>query len=247
MTKPEKVLLVKQRRRRSTQNVGGKLWGYLLDWSVGYGYRPWLAAIWLISLIAIGSITFAWRPPPPVDQATSPPFNSLVYTINLLLPAGQFVQPDQWNLNGPERWFAYSLVGTGWLLASTVIAGVTRVLNRSLFLPSSPAPYGHDRPFAVGHGHSRIVETCVDSRRFGYAQTATQNGGSRAAWAPGGVRFARSRRDAGRRNRPGRRTDCEASRVREGLNCKTLCLTVQVWPTRSPFAPTTRPSTPSTC
>jgi hypothetical protein len=169
-----KVLLVKQRRRRSTQNVGGKLWGYLLDWSVGYGYRPWLAAIWLISLIAIGSITFAWRPPPPVDQATSPPFNSLVYTINLLLPAGQFVQPDQWNLNGPERWFAYSLVGTGWLLASTVIAGVTRVLNRSLFLPSSPAPYGHDRPFAVGHGHARIVEICADTRRFGYAQTATQ-------------------------------------------------------------------------
>jgi hypothetical protein len=31
------------------------------------------------------------------------------------------------------------------------------------------------------------------------------------------------------------------------LNCKTFCLTVQVWPTRSPFAPMTRPSTPSTC
>ena len=168
-----KVLLVKQRRRRSTQNVAGKLWGYLLDWSVGYGYRPWLAAIWLISLIAIGSITFAWRPPPPVDPTTSPPFNSLVYTINLLLPAGQFVQPDQWNLNGPERWFAYSLVGTGWLLASTVIAGVTRVLNRSLFLPTSPAPYGHDRPFAVAMD-TRGSSICGDSRRFGYAQTATQ-------------------------------------------------------------------------
>jgi hypothetical protein len=155
-----KVLLVKQRRRRSTQNLGGKLWGYLLDWSVGYGYRPWLAAIWLISLIAIGSITFAWRPPPPVDPATSPPFNSLVYTINLLLPAGQFVQPDQWNLIGPERWFAYSLVGTGWLLASTVIAGVTRVLNRSLSLPSSPLPYRHDRPFQLAmdtRGSSRYA------------------------------------------------------------------------------------------
>jgi hypothetical protein len=126
-----KVLLAKQRRRRSTQGLGGKPWGYLLDWSVGYGYRPWLAAIWLISLIAIGSIIFAWRPPPPVDPHTSPSFNSLVYTINLLLPFGQFIQPDQWNPNGPERWFAYSLVGVGWLLASTVIAGVTRVLNRS--------------------------------------------------------------------------------------------------------------------
>lgn len=126
-----KVLLAKQRRRRSTQNIGGKLWGYLLDGSVGYGYRPWLAAIWLIALVTIGSIIFAWRPPPPIDPTTSPHFNSLVYTINLLLPVGQFVQPNQWNPDGAERWFAYALVGTGWLLATAVIAGVTRVLNRS--------------------------------------------------------------------------------------------------------------------
>lgn len=126
-----KVLLAKQRRRRSTQNLGGKLWGYLLDWSVGYGYRPWLAATWLIALVAIGSIVFAWRPPQPLNPAASPPFNSLVYTINLLLPIGQFVQPNQWNPGGPERWFAYSLVGIGWLLATAVIAGVTRVLKRS--------------------------------------------------------------------------------------------------------------------
>jgi hypothetical protein len=126
-----KVLLAKQRRRRSTQNLGGKLWGYLLDWSVGYGYRPWLAATWLIALVAIGSIVFAWRPPQPLNPAASPSFNSLVYTINLLLPIGQFVQPNQWNPGGPERWFAYSLVGIGWLLATAVIAGVTRVLKRS--------------------------------------------------------------------------------------------------------------------
>jgi len=126
-----KVLLIKQRRRRSTQNLAGKLWGYLLDWSVGYGYRPWLAAIWLAFLVTVGSIVFAWRPPPPLDPATSPHFNSLVYTINLLLPVGQFVQPNQWNPGGTERWFAYALVGVGWLLATAVIAGVTRVLNRS--------------------------------------------------------------------------------------------------------------------
>jgi hypothetical protein len=27
------------------------LWGYILDFSVGYGYRPWLAFIWLTSLL----------------------------------------------------------------------------------------------------------------------------------------------------------------------------------------------------
>ena len=83
-----KVLHAKQRRRRSTQGFGGKIWGYLLDCFIGYGYQPWLAAIWLVALVTMGGIVFAWRPPPPLDPATSQHFNSLVYTINLLLPVG---------------------------------------------------------------------------------------------------------------------------------------------------------------
>jgi hypothetical protein len=126
-----KVLLDKQRFRRSTQKLGGKAWGYLLDWTVGYGYRPWLAAAWLAALVTTGSLVFAWWPPSPVNSAAALNFNSLVYTINLLLPVGQFVQPDQWNPGGAERWFTYTLVGLGWLLATTIITGVTRVLNRS--------------------------------------------------------------------------------------------------------------------
>ena len=74
---------------------------------------------------------FAWRPLPALHPATAPHFSSLVYTINLLLPIGQFVQSDQWNPEGAERWFAYALIGMGWLLATAVIAGITRVLNRS--------------------------------------------------------------------------------------------------------------------
>ncbi len=58
------------------------------DCFIGYGYQPWLAAIWLVALVTMGSIVFAWRPPPPLDPATSQHFNSLVYTINLLLPVG---------------------------------------------------------------------------------------------------------------------------------------------------------------
>jgi hypothetical protein len=125
------VLLTKQRRRRATQNLTGKFWSYLLDFSVGYGYRPWLAFIWLTTLVAIGAAVFAWRPPSPIDPGKSLHFNSLVYTINLLLPVGQFVEPNQWSPVGVGRWFAYILVGLGWLLATAVIAGVTRVLNRS--------------------------------------------------------------------------------------------------------------------
>jgi hypothetical protein len=126
-----KVLLAKQRHRRSTQAITGKPWGYLLDWSVGYGYRPWLAALWLVVLVTAGTIVFSWKPPLALNPKTAPAFDPFVYTINLLLPIGQFVQSNQWNPTGAERWFAYVLVGAGWLLASAVIAGITRVLKRS--------------------------------------------------------------------------------------------------------------------
>lgn len=126
-----KVLLAKQRHRRSTLNLAGKVWSYLLDWSVGYGYRPWLAALWLAALIIVGTTVFAWWPPSALSPGAAPQFDPFAYTINLLLPVGQFIQPNQWDLSGIERWFAYALVGAGWLLATTVIAGVARVLNRS--------------------------------------------------------------------------------------------------------------------
>ena len=90
-----KVLLAKQRNRRSTQTIAGRPWGYLLDWSVGYGYRPWLAALWLIALVTAGTIVFSLKPPPALDPRTAPEFDPFVYTINLLLPIGQFIQSNQ--------------------------------------------------------------------------------------------------------------------------------------------------------
>ena len=90
------VLLAKQRQRRSTQSEAGKAWSYLLDWSVGYGYRPWLATVWLVALVATGTLIFHRWPPQPLSPGRSPEFSSLAYTVNILLPFGQFVQSDSW-------------------------------------------------------------------------------------------------------------------------------------------------------
>jgi hypothetical protein len=126
------VLLEKQRLRRSTEKLSGKIWGYLLDWSVGYGYRPWLAALWLVALITLGSVVFGLNPPTPVAHSIPAHFNPLFYTIDLLFPFGQFGQSNSmWVLSTPQQWFAYSLVGAGWLLATAVIAGISRALSRS--------------------------------------------------------------------------------------------------------------------
>src|ERR1700732_3454152 len=49
-------------------------------------------------------------------------------------------------------------------------AGAESIIN----LTAISCGFGHDRPFAVGHGHTLIVQICADSKQFGCAQTATQ-------------------------------------------------------------------------
>ncbi len=53
-----RILIEKQRRRSAAGNFATKLWGFLLDWTVGYGYRTWLALVWLAGLLVIGTILF---------------------------------------------------------------------------------------------------------------------------------------------------------------------------------------------
>jgi hypothetical protein len=124
------VLLAKQRARRSTLRRGGRFWGYLLDWTVGYGYRAWLAAVWFALLLAVGTVTFTIaRPTPLGPPGEVPQFNALVYTFDLLLPLGAFGMRDAWQPVGGTRWLAYALIAAGWMLATALVAGVTRVLR----------------------------------------------------------------------------------------------------------------------
>lgn len=51
-------LLAKQRCRRATLGLPGRLVGYLLDGVVGYGYRPGRAFAWLVALMVAGSFFY---------------------------------------------------------------------------------------------------------------------------------------------------------------------------------------------
>ncbi len=53
------MLLAKQRHRRTTLGTPGPGAGRLLDATVGHGYRPWLAAIWLAMLLTAGTAVYA--------------------------------------------------------------------------------------------------------------------------------------------------------------------------------------------
>jgi hypothetical protein len=124
------VLLAKQRRRRETLPPAAKLWGYVQDWTVAYGYRPGRAAVWMAVLWAASSLAFAHAAHPPVHRDGHPPWNPALFALDLLLPVIDLGQVGEWQLRGGWQWLSSALILLGWILATTVAAGATRLLRR---------------------------------------------------------------------------------------------------------------------
>lgn len=126
-----RVLLAKQRQRRRTLRPAGRVWGRLLDATVGYGYRPWLAGIWLVVLTLLGTLVFGAHAPTAVKPGESAPFQPFVYTLDLLVPIGNLGQRSAWYwADSPSQWLAYTLIAAGWVLTTAVVAGVSRTLSK---------------------------------------------------------------------------------------------------------------------
>ncbi|MBW8795464.1 MAG: oxidoreductase [Streptomyces sp.] len=127
-----RVLLAKQRHRRQTLPPAARAWGHLLDVTVGYGYRPWLAGVWLLALTLLGTLSFGGHSPRPVQQGEGAPFQPLVYTLDLLIPIGGLGQRSAWYWPDESlQALAYLLIAFGWILTTAVIAGVTRALQKN--------------------------------------------------------------------------------------------------------------------
>ncbi|MEV5547678.1 oxidoreductase [Streptomyces sp. NPDC052309] len=125
------VLLAKQRRRRESLPLTAKLVGYAQDWTVAYGYRPGRAAVWMAVLWAAGSFAFAHAEPPPLKNGEHPDWNPALFALDLLLPVIDLGQVGFWQLRDGWQWLAAAMVLLGWILATTVAAGATRLLRRS--------------------------------------------------------------------------------------------------------------------
>jgi hypothetical protein len=124
------VLLTKQRQRSRSLPAPLRPWSYLQDWMVGYGYRPQRAAVCLIVLLAIGTAAFTADHPAPLDRSQAPEFSPALYTLDLLIPFGGLGQRGAFNPVGWHHWLAAGITAAGWVLATTVAAGITRVLSR---------------------------------------------------------------------------------------------------------------------
>ncbi|MFF0970305.1 oxidoreductase [Streptomyces sp. NPDC003703] len=124
------VLLAKQRRRRSLLPPHTRLWGYVQDATIGYGYRPLRAGLWLLALLCCGALFFGAHHPAPLEAGKAPPFNALFYTLDLLIPISAFGQETAFAPRGTGQWLAYALTAAGWILATTTATGISRSISR---------------------------------------------------------------------------------------------------------------------
>jgi hypothetical protein len=124
------VMYARERIQRQGKRPVSKTWSLLQDITVGYGYRPRRALGWLALLLTAGSIVFSVAPPPVLEIGNAPHFNGIVYTLDLLLPVVNLGQKYAFNPSGPQQWLSYFLIAAGWTLATTVAAGLARVLRR---------------------------------------------------------------------------------------------------------------------
>lgn len=124
------VLLARQRHRRTTLAPHVRVWGYVQDAAVGYGYRPLRAGLWLLALLVCGALYFGPHPPAPLEAGKAPQFNAVFYTLDLLVPIITFGQEGAFAPRDTGQWLAYTLIASGWILATTVTAGISRAISR---------------------------------------------------------------------------------------------------------------------
>jgi hypothetical protein len=149
------VMIEKQRRRYVALARGFRVlgplvvcWSWLQRSMVGYGYRPSRALGWLFLLLVIGTLWFALYPThcvpitgdpssfagyrfcPLTNQDDHLVWNPFLFTLDLLIPIVDFGNKSRWALTGASQWFSAGLIAAGWILATTVAAGVTRMLRR---------------------------------------------------------------------------------------------------------------------
>jgi hypothetical protein len=132
------ILLAKYQQRNnvtSWRRFPTKLWNYVQDVAIGYGYEPMRALMWLLGLYVFGVLLFRYGAKPVSITSAHPSFslnNSVSYTLDLLLPTSSLSDRQIWeSANGLGEVAASAFVVCGWVLTATVFAAAARVLQRN--------------------------------------------------------------------------------------------------------------------
>ena len=71
------------------------------------------------------------RTPHAVNSAGGPRFQPVIYALDILPPILDLGQGKSYTATGMGHWITWLIMLIGWVLATAVIAGVTRILTRT--------------------------------------------------------------------------------------------------------------------
>ena len=132
-----RILIAKQEDPARVAAMGTlQRWGHkLLGVTIGYGYRAWLAAYWIVPIILFGAVMFFIGSQFGQFQTTitgnPPEFNPFVYSLDSFVPLIDFHQakyrlPSAWWL----RLYHWFHIGMGWSLSTLFVVGLTGLVRK---------------------------------------------------------------------------------------------------------------------
>jgi hypothetical protein len=115
-------------------------WHRLLGWSVGFGYKPGRALLWLVVCIGIESFILRWagsfvKPKDGLVAIHAWP-QAVALAVDSMVPFTSLGYQSNFNLlpSGPEQWWFFAIFTlmrvVAWILAALGIAAVTGVIRQ---------------------------------------------------------------------------------------------------------------------
>jgi len=133
-----------------------RFWRGLLRYTVGHGYRPEWALVWILAFIALGAFLFdlGYREGVMAPASTDvlvqekyqkyreipkdyPAFSAWAYSIDAFIPFLDLVLEHYWIPNADAGWagallriYLWIHIGVGWILSTLFLTGLTGIIRR---------------------------------------------------------------------------------------------------------------------
>lgn len=104
---------------------------WILRLTVGHGYRPWLAGVWALAIVAAFALVVwfsADRFTAERQDVTGSP-QPVVYAADTFLPIVDFGEAARWMPTDWTRWAEWIVILLGWALSTIFVAGFTRIVR----------------------------------------------------------------------------------------------------------------------
>jgi hypothetical protein len=104
---------------------------WILRLTVGHGYRPWLAGVWALAIVAAYAL-IVWlstdRFAAERQDITGSP-QPVVYAADTFLPIVDLGEAGRWMPTDWTRWAEWVVILLGWALSTIFVAGFTRIVR----------------------------------------------------------------------------------------------------------------------